>query len=104
MRKILASLAVVLSASTVPAWAAQRCMTRVTRATAAIENPEGVIRAGSVFGPVTQLRMERKTGRISYCAHGSSCYPSTFLEFTTRCRIEAAADYQDDEESLYATQ
>lgn len=104
MRTKFAILATLLSAGHGPVWAAPPCMTRVTRATAAIENPQGVKRAGSVFGPVTQVRVEKARGRISYCAHGSSCYPSTFLEFTTPCRIEARPEFQDDEDRTYAAQ
>jgi len=76
----------------------QRCMTRVIEPTGAIQNPESVMRAGETFGPITQARVDRKTGRLSYCAKGSYCYPSGNLEFMTSCRIPSFPRDKDDEE------
>jgi len=67
----------------------RRCIVRAVSPTGAIEIPESVMAAGSLFGPITQIRVERSTGRISFCAHGSYCYPSTNLEFVTPCKIDS---------------
>ncbi|MBS0521452.1 MAG: hypothetical protein JSR90_22330 [Proteobacteria bacterium] len=83
----------------------ERCMARVVRPTAAVEDPSSVLRAGEVFGPITQVQVDRRNGKISYCAHGDYCYPSTNLEFMSPCRIDSVAQpaiTPGDTEWIYA--
>lgn len=86
----LAAIALLAATPTLAAPAAgPRCMMRVTGPTPAVENPSAVLKAGTRWGPVTQIWVDRKTGAMRMCAHGDYCYPATHLAFDTACAIVA---------------
>lgn len=100
MRLALAAAALLLAAG--PGWTADRCMVRVTRDVGADEEPASVMhKNGRPFGPVTQVKIDRKSGRASYCAHGDYCYASGGLEFISPCRLDQS-DFNDNED-IYLT-
>lgn len=99
MRFALALAALVVAS---PAGAADRCMARVVRDVGSDEEPASVMhKGGALFGPVTQVKLNRKTGRASYCAHGDYCYGSGAMDVVTPCRFDQS-DFNDDE-SIYLT-
>lgn len=83
------------------AQAAERCMVRANKPTGAIEDPAAVMKAGTNFGPITQVRINKNSGQVSYCAHGSYCYPSTWLSFVSPCRIPSFSDDTIGDERYY---
>lgn len=95
LTRYINSLAAIALLAAAPALAAPptapRCMMRVTEATPAVENPSAMLKAGTRWGPVTQIWVDRKTGAMRACAHGDYCYPTTHLAFATACTIPAAA-------------
>ncbi|MGI3900529.1 MAG: hypothetical protein ACRYGP_28330 [Janthinobacterium lividum] len=99
MRLALA-LATLMAAT--PAWAVDRCMARVLRDVGADEEPASVMhKGGHLFGPITQVKIGRKTGRASYCAHGDYCYGSGAMDMAAPCRFDQS-DFSDDE-NIYLT-
>lgn len=83
----------VLLLSAVPSLARPvRCDVRVTRPVAAVEDPDSIMQPGEAYGPITQVRINRKTGAMIYCAHGSYCYPASALELRAPCRISGKPD------------
>ena len=99
MRLALALAALVVAS---PAMAADRCMARVVQDVGADEEPASVIhKGGALFGPVTQVKINRKTGRASYCAHGDYCYGSGAMDIAAPCRF-SQSDFSDNED-IYLT-
>ena len=95
MRLALTLAALVVTAG--PAMAADRCMARVVRDVGADEEPASVMhKGGALFGPVTQVKIIRKTGRASYCAHGDYCYGSGAMDIVASCRFDQS-DFNDDD-------
>ncbi len=65
------------------------CMTRILADVPAEEAPEQVkSKSNGDFGPVTQIKVNKKTGKMVYCAENSYCYNSNAFEFTTPCRLK----------------
>lgn len=95
-----ATLAVFLALSGT-AWAKPiRCSVSVIRDVGAEEAPDSVMHRGERdFGPITQVRVNKKTGRMTYCAHGSFCYAASAFDFTSPCRLEP--DSFDDPDDYY---
>ncbi len=68
---------------------APHCMTRILADVPAEEAPEQIkSKSNGDFGPVTQIKVNRKTGRMLYCAENSYCYNSNAFEFTSPCRLK----------------
>ncbi len=67
----------------------QHCMTRVLMDVPAEEAPEQMkSKSSGDFGPVVQIKVNKRTGKMLYCAHESYCYNSNAFEMTTPCRIK----------------
>lgn len=65
------------------------CMTRILADVPAEEAPEQVkAKSNGTFGPVTRIKVDKKTGRMFYCAATSYCYDSNAFEITTPCRVK----------------
>ena len=83
---------VVGLATLTPAAASQvapHCMTRILADVPAEEAPEQIkSKSNGDFGPVTQVKVNRTTGRMLYCAQNSYCYNSNAFEFTSPCRLK----------------
>ena len=94
-------LAVILSE---PASAAPHCMTRILADVGAEEAPEQVkSKSNGEFGPVTQIKVNKQTGRMSYCGKDTYCYWSNAFEFTTPCRIKRDETMSDQTFFSYST-
>ena len=69
--------------------AAPHCMTRILADVPAEEAPEQIkSKSNGDFGPVIQVKVNKTTGRMSYCAQNSYCYNSNAFEFTSPCRLK----------------
>ena len=69
--------------------AAPHCMTRILADVPAEEAPEQIkSKSNGDFGPVTQVKVNKTTGRMLYCAQNSYCYNSNAFEFTSPCRLK----------------
>ena len=79
---------------------ARRCTANVLSDAPAIEDPTAVLKRGAAWGPVTQVKVNKKTGAMAYCAHGDYCYPATGIEVSA-CSIDAKPDGTDDDEWIY---
>lgn len=65
------------------------CMTRLLSDAPALEAPEQVkSKQSGVFGPLTQIKIEKKTGKMYYCAANSYCYGSNSFQIVTPCRLK----------------
>ncbi|WP_165361517.1 hypothetical protein [Lichenibacterium ramalinae] len=65
------------------------CMTRLLSDAPALEAPEQVkSKQSGVFGPLTQVKIEKKTGKMYYCAANSYCYGSNSFQIVTPCRLK----------------
>lgn len=52
------------------------CEATAVRDVPAIESPTSIIRKGGTDEAITQFRVNKTTGRTSYCSHGGYCYPT----------------------------
>ena len=99
MRFAVALVALVVAAG--PAWAAPRCAVKVIKNVGAEDDPSSVLPKGSQeFGPVTEVRVLKNDGRMSYCAHGSFCYSAAAFDFISGCRFTKMPD-EDPAAFLY---
>ena len=80
-----------------------RCAATVLRDTKSDPASSYVLKRGAAYGPVTELQVNPKNGRATYCAHGSSCYPVQDIEIS-RCIFvpDATAPVGDDDIMLEA--
>jgi hypothetical protein len=65
----------------------QHCMAVFRADTSAMENPAAVMKAGQGWGPITQVRVTKSNGQMSYCAHGDYCYPAIGVVIVSACVI-----------------
>lgn len=73
------------------------CMARIIADVAAEEAPEQVkSKSNAEFGPITQIKVNKKTGKMTYCASNSYCYVSNAFEITTPCRIKRDTSVSDE--------
>lgn len=87
MRFVIAS-GLVLFAGSVQAKEAH-CMARMIMDAPAAEAPEEVrSKSNGDFGPITQIKVNKKTGQMTYCAANSYCYVANAFELITPCRIK----------------
>lgn len=81
----------------------RRCLAIVKARTPATENPNAVLRQGERWGPVTQVRINKQTGAMSYCARGDYCYKSNNIEVVS-CMFNSLPIFNsliDDGEWVY---
>lgn len=55
-----------------------------------------MLKAGQLYGPVTQVRVAKKDGSATYCAHGDYCFPAAALELVGPCRIHSTPEDDED--------
>ncbi len=85
---VLDALAATLAMPTA-ATAAPNCMARILADVPAEEAPEQTkSKANGTFGPIVQVKVNKKTGKMVYCAKGSYCYNSNAFEINTPCRLK----------------
>lgn len=86
----LAALLVVFSCGSVDsARADPNCMTRILSDAPALEAPEQVkSKQSGVFGPLTQVKVDKRSGKMFYCAANSYCYGSNSFQIVTPCRLK----------------
>ena len=102
MRLAIAAAMLVLCG---PSWAKEaHCMTRILSDVPAEEAPEQVkSKTNGEFGPVTEIKVSKKTGKMFYCASHSYCYDSNAFELTTPCRIKRDVEAADSEHFIFFT-
>lgn len=80
------------------------CMARVIADVPAEEAPEQVkSKSNASFGPVTRIKIDKKSGRMTYCAKNSYCYWSNAFEIVSPCRIKREEASNDPTFFLYFT-
>ncbi len=68
------------------------------------EAPEQVkSKTNGEFGPVTKIKVNKKSGKMSYCAEGSYCYNSNAFEMTTPCRVKLDKEGEFGDYFIYFT-
>ena len=84
--------AISLSAAALASWQAHaepHCMARALADVPAMEAPEQVrSRSNGNFGPITQIKVNKKSGRMYFCSANTYCYDSNAFELITPCRIK----------------
>jgi hypothetical protein len=97
MRPALLAAAIVLGRGIGQAWAKDaHCMAHIVMDVPAEEAPEQVkSKSNNEFGPITQIKVNKKTGKMTYCAANSYCYNSNAFELVTPCRIKRDTDASD---------
>lgn len=89
LRFMMASLSVFASCCVGSARAEPHCMARVLSDAPALEAPEEVkSKQSGKFGPLTQVKIEKKSGKMFYCAANSYCYGSNSFQIVTPCRFK----------------
>jgi len=79
-------MAVVSSTAAV---AAPNCMARILADVPAEEAPEQMkSKTSGTFGPITQIKVNKTSGKMVYCTKTSYCYGSNAFEITTPCRLK----------------
>lgn len=89
--------------------AADICEALVLRDVPAIEDPNSILKKGTIDGQVTEYQVNKLTGQTSLCSHGGYCYPmrieldGAFVEALklTNCRIVGVRSYDDGENLIY---
>ena len=90
---VVRAVALFVLVSPTAAIAEPHCMTRILMDVPAEEAPEEVMsKSNGDFGPVTQVKVNKRTGRMTYCAGKSYCYNSNAFEFTSPCRLKLDKD------------
>ena len=90
MRFAYAALVLILAG---PAQAKDvNCMARILMDVPAEEAPEQVkSKSNKEFGPITEIRVNKTSGKMTYCGAGTYCYNSNAFELVTPCRIKRDA-------------
>ena len=79
-------------------------MARIVHDAPAEEAPEQVkSKSNGDFGPIDRIKVDRRTGKMKYCAANSYCYDSNAFELTTPCRIKRDLDMSDTKFFVYFT-
>ena len=74
----------------------QHCMARMITDVPAEEAPEQIkSKSNGDFGPIAQIKVNKKTGKMIYCAKDSYCYSSNAFELITPCRIKRDTSMED---------
>lgn len=65
------------------------CMARILADVPALEAPEQVkSKSSGTFGPLSEIKVNKRTGRMYYCAVNTYCYDSNAFQLTTPCRFK----------------
>jgi hypothetical protein len=74
----------------------EHCMARIIADVPAEEAPEQMkSKSNKDFGPVTQIKVNKKTGKMTFCGHNTYCYNSNAFELVTPCRIKRDESMSD---------
>ena len=72
------------------------CTARILMDVPAEEAPEQMkSKSNKLFGPVTQIKVDRHSGKMVFCGKGTYCYNSNAFEFVTPCRIKRDPEMSD---------
>lgn len=89
LRALIGIGGVALMAAPQAARADGNCMARVLADVPAEEAPEQVkSKQSGIFGPLSQIKVEKSTGKMFYCSATSYCYGSNAFQLTTPCRFK----------------
>lgn len=103
-RSLVCLAALFVIAAPARSLAAPHCMTRILADVPAEEAPEQVkSKSNGDFGPVTKIKVHKKTGKMLYCAEGSYCYNSNAFEITTPCRLKLDKEGEFGDYFVYFT-
>ena len=58
-------------------------------------------RSNGVFGPIVHMKVDRATGRMSYCGRETYCYNSNAFELTTPCRLKVDKQLTSSKSFVY---
>jgi hypothetical protein len=90
MRNLVSAIS--LSATALAPWQAHaepHCMARTLADVPAMEAPEQVrSKSNGNFGPITQIKVNKNSGRMYFCGANTYCYDSNAFEFISPCRIK----------------
>lgn len=101
---IAAVVAFAALASPTGARSDPHCMARILADVPAEEAPEQMKSKNSgTFGPITQIKVHKKTGKMLYCAANSYCYGSNAFEINTPCRLKLDKSFNFGDFFLYFT-
>ena len=79
----------LLAADSGAARAEDHCMARVLADVPALEAPEQVkSKSSGAFGPLSAVKVDKRSGKMFYCAVDSYCYDSNAFQLTTPCRFK----------------
>lgn len=94
---LLASLTTAAPAAGPDPYAGEpHCTARILTDVPAEEAPEQMkSKTNKLFGPVTQIKVNRHNGKMTFCGHDTYCYNSNAFEFVTPCRIKRDPDMTD---------
>ncbi len=95
MKRLISGTAMCAALLGAPqARAEPHCMARALADVPAMEAPEEIrSKKNGSFGPVTQIKVNKKTGRMYYCSQNTYCYDSNAFELNTPCRIKLDKEY-----------
>ena len=72
------------------------CTARILTDVPAEEAPEQMkSKNNKLFGPIAQIKVNKHTGKMTFCGKDSYCYNSNAFEFVTPCRIKRDPDMSD---------
>ncbi|WP_237480664.1 hypothetical protein [Lichenibacterium dinghuense] len=65
------------------------CMARLLADVPALEAPEQVkSKSSGTFGPLSAVKVDKRTGKMFYCSVNTYCYDSNAFQLTTPCRFK----------------
>lgn len=104
----LAAAAIALLPSS--AFAADICRATVVHSVRANEEPNSILRPGSINTAIAQFTRDRRTGVTSYCSHGGYCYPTHVIVRGRRveaqrllnCSVDMAHPVRSGDKTIYA--
>ena len=71
-------------------------MARIIQDVPAEEAPEQVkSKSNNEFGPIAQIKVNKNTGKMLFCAANSYCYNSNAFELVTPCRVKRDPSMSD---------
>ena len=86
---LVVSTALCLFGSMNKAQADPNCIARILADVPALEASEQVkSKRNGTFGPITHIKVNKKYGKMYYCAEHSYCYDSNAFKIATPCRFK----------------
>ena len=65
------------------------CMAVILADVPALEAPEQVkSKQSGAFGPLSQIKVDKRSGKMYYCGVNTYCYDSNAFKLTTPCRFK----------------